>query len=77
MTIQLPLDQMSLADKLQVMEVLWEDLSRKPNELPSPAWHRDVLFDRKRLVDAGKLKFLDWDTAIGEIKDELRGNSPS
>ena len=55
MTIQLPLDQMTLADKLQIMEVLWEDLSRKPNELPSPSWHRDVLRERKQLADAGQV----------------------
>lgn len=73
MTIQLPLDQMTIVDKLEMMETLWADLSRQAKELPSPAWHRDVLLERKRLADQGELKFLDWDTAIKNVKEELGG----
>ena len=55
MSIDLPLAQMTLADKLLAMEALWEDLSSKPGELPSPAWHREVLHERKRLVELGPI----------------------
>ena len=75
MSIDLPLDEMTLADKLEVMELLWTDISRRPEDLPSPAWHRDVLDERRRLVAEGKLQFLDWDTAIAELREELRGDS--
>lgn len=71
MPLDLPLDRMTLADKLHAMEALWADLSRQPAALPSPAWHRDVLLDRKRRADAGELKFLDWDTALGSLREEL------
>jgi hypothetical protein len=73
MRFQLPLDQMSLAEKLEVMETLWADLSQHQDALPSPDWHEDVLQERKRLADDGQLKFLDWDTAIAELRTELRG----
>jgi hypothetical protein len=75
MSIDLPLENMSLADKLEAMELLWADISRRPADLPSPAWHRDVLEERRRLVAEGKLKFLDWDTVIAELREELRGDS--
>ena len=75
MSIDLPLDSMTLADKLEAMEVLWADISRRPADLPSPDWHKDVLDERRRLVAEGKLKFLDWDTAISDLRRELRGNS--
>ena len=75
MTIDLPLEKMTLADKLEAMELLWADISRRPADLPSPDWHKDVLDDRRRLVAAGELKFLDWDTAISELRKELRGDS--
>jgi len=68
---------MTLAEKLEVMESLWADISRRPDELPSPDWHREVLAERHQLVKEGKLKFLDWDTAIADLKKELRGNSGS
>ncbi len=77
MTVELHLDQMSLADKLEVMETLWTDLSRKPGELPSPAWHWEVLQERRRLADSGQLKFQDWDIAFKEIKRELHEDQNS
>jgi len=75
MTIDLPLEKMTLADKLEAMELLWADISRRPADLPSPDWHKDVLDERRCLVAAGELKFLDWDTAISELRKELRGDS--
>lgn len=75
MSIDLPLEKMTFAEKLETMELLWANISRHPSDLPSPAWHRDVLEERRRLVAAGKLKFLDWDTAIAELREELRGDS--
>ena len=75
MLIDLPLEKMTLADKLEAMELLWADISRRPADLPSPDWHKDVLDERRRLVVAGKLKFLDWDTAIADLREELRGDS--
>ena len=77
MSIQLPLDKMTLAEKLEVMETLWADISRRPADLPLPDWHREVLQERKRLADEGKLKFVDWQTAFSELRDQVRGDSPS
>ena len=77
MSIELPLSSMTLADKLQAMETLWADISKTPEELPSPAWHGEVLRERRRLVDEGALKFQDWDSAIAELRREPRGNSSS
>jgi hypothetical protein len=77
MPIDLPLDNMTLADKLEAMEVLWADISRRPADLPSPDRHKEVLDQRRRLVAEGKLKFLDWDTAITDLRKELRGDSAS
>jgi len=77
MQVELPLDKMTLADKLQTMEALWEDLSRKADQLPSPEWHREELQQRRLLVAEGKLRFQDWDTAMAELRSELRDNPAS
>lgn len=75
MQIELPLETMSLADKLAVMETLWADISKQPDELPSPGWHNEVLEQRRRLVAEGKLNFLNWDKSLAELRKELHGNS--
>lgn len=77
MSIDMPLDEMTLADKLEAMEKLWADISKQPNELPSPEWHREVLEERRRSVEERRVSFLDWDTAIAELKEEVRGNTSS
>jgi len=35
MSIKLPLDEMTIQDKLAAMESLWEDLSRSPEAIVS------------------------------------------
>ena len=39
MSIDIPLEKMTLADKLEAMELLWADISKQPTDLPSPEWH--------------------------------------
>jgi hypothetical protein len=41
---------MTLAEKLEAMELLWADISCRPEALPSPDWHQEVLAERGRLV---------------------------
>ena len=63
MSINLPLENKTLADRLGAMEALWAGISRIPADLPSPDWHKDILDERRRLVAVGKSKFLDWDSS--------------
>jgi hypothetical protein len=74
MAVDLPLAQMSLADKLQAMELLWADLSKDPDQVVSPAWHGEELRRWSEEVQQGKASFQAWDTAIGELRVELRGH---
>mgnify|MGYP002624464128 CR=1 FL=1 len=76
MAFELPLESMTLAEKLAAMELLWADISRRPADLPSPTWHRDVLMQRRGLVSEGELKFLNWDTAIADLREERTLDTP-
>ncbi len=44
--LDLPLAEMSVADKLHVMETLWADVSRTAPEEAAPGWHVQVLLER-------------------------------
>ncbi|MFO0916325.1 MAG: addiction module protein [Pirellulales bacterium] len=77
MSIDSALDKMTLADQLEAMEMLWADISRSPDKVPSPGWHGEVLAERRRLVEQGKLNSLDWEVAIAELRKEVRGNPDS
>ena len=71
MEIVLPLDQMSVAEKLQLMEVLWVDLSRNPEDISTPDWHKEVLADRERLIAEGCAKFLPFDEVRKNLMENL------
>ncbi len=64
------IERMSVAERLQVMEQLWEALCRDAGEMASPEWHRDVLADRKARAQRGEAKFLTLD----QLRARLRGS---
>ena len=69
MDITLPLDKMTRAEKLRAMEALWDDLCRREEDVPVPQWHKDLLDERERLVEQGKARFIDWETAKKRISE--------
>lgn len=71
MEATLPLDKMTVAEKLRAMEMLWTDLSRNEAQIESPAWHGDVLRDREARIKSGEEKFIDWETAKKQLRDKL------
>ena len=67
MDIVLPLAEMTTAEKLSLMELLWEDLCRTPEEIPMPAWHGEVLADREKQLQSGQTRFID----LAEMQERL------
>jgi hypothetical protein len=68
MEVTLPLEQMSTAEKLRVMETLWADLSRNEAQFESPAWHGEVLREREESLRNGTEKPMDWETAKAQLR---------
>ena len=60
--------RLNKAEQLQAMEWLWASLSKKPDEIESPAWHGEVLAARQAKVDSGEAQFL----SVAELKKRLR-----
>jgi hypothetical protein len=71
MSINLPLKDMTLGEKLAIMESLWEDLARTPETLESPAWHKGVLDERSQRLAEGHSRFVDWEIAKADIRKKL------
>ena len=71
MSFHLPLKDMTLQEKLDAMESLWEDLVRTPEAIESPAWHKEVLDERLRNLQEGKSQFIDWETAKEALRKKL------
>jgi hypothetical protein len=69
--VDLPLSRLSVAQKLDLMEALWADLTRDENKFKSPAWHETVLRDREEAFATGKVSLSDWEQAKKRIKKKV------
>ena len=63
---RLPLQTMSVEEKLQEMEAIWGSL--QPSEYDSPEWHEEVLIRREAAEQSGASEFMDWQQAKHEIR---------
>ena len=64
----LPLNEMSVEEKLQTMEALWQSLSSDPAAVESPPWHEEELAERERKIESGEAKFVEWEKAKADIR---------
>ena len=65
------IERMSVEERLQAIEQLWDSVSRLGDAVASPAWHGDVLSARRAKVEAGGGQFL----SIPELRARLKSSS--
>lgn len=59
---------LSPAEKLQLVQDLWDDLAADPSSVPVPDWHIAELERRKARLDANPGTGRTWD----EVKQRIR-----
>ena len=58
----LDIDSMNQVERLQAMEQLWDAICHDESELQSPAWHKDILDERRRMIENGEARFISLET---------------
>ena len=72
--VQLDLNKISIEDKLKLMELIWNNLVEEGEEVPSPKWHKEKLFMRKKKLKEHKEEVLDWRDAKKDIVKVINEN---
>jgi hypothetical protein len=67
MATNVPLNSMSVAQKLQLMEDVWASLCQIDGDVVSPQWHQEVLVERQRHLASGESKVSTWDEAKARL----------
>ena len=70
MASSLPLKTMTVEEKLQAMESLWDDLCANAESIASPDWHGDVLAERDTSGQRGDDEVEDWEAAKRNIRNK-------
>ncbi len=70
MTVQtIPaIEDMTASQRVELMEALWKEVSRRPEEVEPPDWHLGVLEEREKAIADGTDSFIDLD----EFEKDLR-----
>jgi putative addiction module component (TIGR02574 family) len=59
--------QLPLREKLQIMEVIWEDLRARADRAGISQEQKDLLDARRARVASGEARLLDWDSVKHSI----------
>ena len=62
---------LSSAEKIDLMELLWRDLSKNPENIEVPKWHLKQLEESERAIAAGTDEFIDIDEFETELREKL------
>ncbi len=61
------IEQMTLTERIKAMELLWRSITAAPASVVSPAWHGEVLQQRRAKLESGKAEFL----TLAQLKKRL------
>lgn len=76
MDITLPLDKMTVEEKLRLIEIVWEDLKKNEDEIPVPEWHLEILREREQLLSEGKSEFVNLETMKKLVAEDIARGRP-
>lgn len=65
------IEKLSVTEKIQVTESLWDSLCTDADNINSPAWHSEVLQQREEMLNDGTDTFIDWNDAKKDIRNQL------
>ena len=67
MSVDIQIETMSVAEKVQLLESVWQSLCTHPGDVRSPEWHREVLEERRRRLEDGRATISAWADAKARL----------
>jgi putative addiction module component (TIGR02574 family) len=68
MSFEIPLSTMSVGEKVQLLEEVWDNLCQQSGDVRSPEWHAAILNERQRQIENGTMAVSSW----SEAKERLQ-----
>ncbi|MFN0276972.1 MAG: addiction module protein [Pyrinomonadaceae bacterium] len=68
--ISLPLDKMTFSEKMEVIDTIWADILRNPDDIEWPSWHEAYLNQTEEKIANGTAKFIDLETAEKNLLEQ-------
>jgi putative addiction module component (TIGR02574 family) len=65
---ELPLNTMSVGEKIQLLEQVWDNLCHQSGDVRYPEWHFAILKERQEQIEEGRMSVSPW----SEAKERLQ-----
>ncbi|MGA8148064.1 MAG: addiction module protein [Gallionellaceae bacterium] len=65
----LNMEKFSRAEKLRMLEAIWDDLVHDTEMMPSPEWHADELKKAERAYEEKQADLVSWEVAKKILRD--------
>lgn len=62
------INKLNMAEKLVLVEGLWDDIATSNNSIPLYEWQKKELNDRLELYNTGELKTYEWTSAHTSLR---------
>jgi len=62
------LDALTVAEKVRLLEQVWQSLCSQPDSIDSPDWHSDVLMERRQRLLDGSATCIPWNEAKAQLQ---------
>jgi putative addiction module component (TIGR02574 family) len=70
-------DDLTVEEKLDYVESLWDRIAAKPEAVSIPDWHLQVIAQRTQGTRAGSRNGRSWDEFREELRAKLRQRQPT
>jgi putative addiction module component (TIGR02574 family) len=64
-------DEMSVDEKIDYLQSLWDRIAASPEAIPVPGWHREILDQRLNDLEANPDAGDNWDVVQERLRGEL------
>jgi hypothetical protein len=68
MLTQTAIEEMTIPERWEAMELIWKSIIESQADIPSPAWHEEILRERTKEIESGKAEWMTLD----ELRVALR-----
>jgi len=59
---------MSISERLETMEMIWDSMLENGDDLLSPEWHVEIIVERMKQIEEGTAKYITLDELIAKRK---------
>lgn len=66
-------DALSIDEQIDYLQSLWDHIAARPEDVPVPNWHREILAERLAAHRADEGKGKEWDEFEKDLTVDLSG----